>query len=40
VLEALARRAATLELAGPPGYQRNNWLRGLSTLPVSTTRKQ
>jgi len=40
VLEALARRAATLELAGQPGYQLNNWLRGLSTLPVSTTRKQ
>ena len=40
VLDALARRAATIELAGTPGYQLNNWLRGLSTLPVSVTRKQ
>lgn len=40
VLEALARSAATIELAGTPGYQLNNWLRGLSTLPVRATRKQ
>lgn len=33
-LTALARHARTIEPAGEPGYQMNNWLRGLSSLPI------
>jgi cytochrome P450 len=40
VLEALARRAASIEIIGEPQYLLNNWLRGLTSLPVSVTRKQ
>jgi len=40
VLGALAQRAAGIEITGKPQYSLNNWLRGLSSLPVSTTRKQ
>jgi cytochrome P450 len=40
VLSALARCAATLETTGKPQYSLNNWLRGLSSLPVSATRKR
>lgn len=36
-IEALARHAATLKPAGQPIYQLNNWLRGLSSLPVRVT---
>jgi len=34
ILGALARYAGTLELAGTPTYQVNNWLRGFATLPI------
>jgi len=40
VLGALAQRAAGIEITGKPQYSLNNWLRGLSSLPVSATRKQ
>jgi 4-methoxybenzoate monooxygenase (O-demethylating) len=40
VLEALARLAASVEIVGEPQYLLNNWLRGLTSLPVSVTRKQ
>lgn len=33
-LSALVRHARTIELAGEPRYQMNNWLRGLTSLPV------
>ncbi|QNA82654.1 cytochrome P450 [Sphingomonas sp. So64.6b] len=36
-LEALARHAATIVPAGEPRYQMNNWLRGLSSLPIRAT---
>lgn len=36
-LEALARHAITIEPAGEPQYQMNNWLRGLSSLPIRAT---
>ena len=40
VLGALARRAADINIVGEPRYSLNNWLRGLSSLPVAATRKQ
>jgi 4-methoxybenzoate monooxygenase (O-demethylating) len=39
VLEALARRAASVEIVGEPKYLMNNWLRGLTSLPVRATPK-
>jgi cytochrome P450 len=39
VLGALAQRADRIEIAGKPQYSLNNWLRGLSSLPVCATRK-
>ena len=35
VLNALARKVASLEIAGPPVRRYNNTLRGLSSLPVT-----
>lgn len=34
VLEALARHARTMRLAGAPGRKLNNWLRGYASLPI------
>jgi cytochrome P450 len=34
VLEALAHQAASIRIAGEPTYRLNNWLRGLSSLPL------
>lgn len=39
VLDALARRAASIEITGEPRYLMNNWLRGLTSLPVLVTPK-
>jgi len=36
-IEALARHAGTIQVVGDPQYQMNNWLRGLSSLPVQAT---
>lgn len=33
-LTALARHAHTIELVGEPTYHLNNWLRGLTSLPI------
>ena len=37
VLDAMARKIATIELAGEPSRRYNNTLRGLSRLPVTVT---
>jgi cytochrome P450 len=37
ILAALAKRLATIELAGEPRYKPNNTMRGLSTLPVTVS---
>ncbi|MEU6642595.1 cytochrome P450 [Saccharomonospora sp. NPDC046836] len=40
VLSALAERAGSVELAGPPAPKLSNWLRGYDSLPVRVTPKR
>ncbi|WP_194921974.1 cytochrome P450 [Novosphingobium sp. NBM11] len=38
LMSTIASKVARIELAGKPSYQRINWLRGLSSLPVRLER--
>ena len=37
IIGAIARKVSHIEITGEAGYQRINWLRGLTTLPVRLT---